>query len=564
MPSSALPTCLLLFAVGCTGGTHYTGIDGGADDDDDGGGDGVLLTVNVSGNGVGSVTSDPPGIDCPGDCSARFVAGTEVELAATPEGSVFLGWSDACSGTGNCVVTLDQDATVGAFFGTPGEALWFRQIGDTSTGDTTVGVAVDADGNVAVLGKFTGTVDVGGEVLIANATQNMYVAKLDGGTGTAIWVKQFGATSLNPGGVATDAVGNVVVVGGFGGSIDFGGGTLTSAGSNDVFVAKFSAASGAYGWQKRFGGAGIDDAHAVAIDTDGDVAIAGSFRCASQPCTSQPSLTFGGSSHTNVGNADLFVAKLTGVDGSHVWSKMFGSTGNDIASGVGSDSEQNIVAIGEFAGTINFGGGNRVSAGLADVLLLKLDGADGAHLYSLRFGSTSDDRGHDLAIGSAGQVFAIGSFNGTVNFGGAQSLSAGAGEASFVAKYTLAGAHAWSSTFTTTGEVFAGAVAAGGPGFLTLLGSFCGTLTLDVDLSAAGTCPDHDVFIAAYSDVTGDPIRSVRHGGTGSEIGFDVAQSIDGNIYGAGNFTGFAEFAGAGYTSHGGTDGFVVGLGPLN
>jgi hypothetical protein len=34
-------------------------------------------------------------------------------------------------------------------------------------------------------------------------------------------------------------------------------------------------------------------------------------------------------------------------------------------------------------------------------------------------------------------------------------------------------------------------------------------------------------------------------------------------VFGAGNFAGFAEFGGEGYTSNGGTDGYVVGLAPL-
>jgi hypothetical protein len=37
-----------------------------------------------------------------------------------------------------------------------------------------------------------------------------------------------------------DEAGNVVLAGYFGGSIDFGGGTFTSATSSDIFVAKLA------------------------------------------------------------------------------------------------------------------------------------------------------------------------------------------------------------------------------------------------------------------------------------------------------------------------------------
>jgi Fe-S cluster biogenesis protein NfuA len=75
------------------------------------------LTLTKNGNGAGSVTSTPAGIDCGPTCSSDFDYGTEVTLtAAAPEGSTFTGWSGACSGTGSCVVTMDQARSVSASF----------------------------------------------------------------------------------------------------------------------------------------------------------------------------------------------------------------------------------------------------------------------------------------------------------------------------------------------------------------------------------------------------------------------------------------------------------------
>jgi uncharacterized repeat protein (TIGR02543 family) len=73
------------------------------------------LTVSVAGDGT--VTSVPPGIDCPGDCSEDYGSGTPVALTATPSpGWLFTGWSGDCTGTGACNVTMDQARSVTATF----------------------------------------------------------------------------------------------------------------------------------------------------------------------------------------------------------------------------------------------------------------------------------------------------------------------------------------------------------------------------------------------------------------------------------------------------------------
>jgi hypothetical protein len=73
------------------------------------------LNVTLDGTGNGTVTSTPAGIDCGADCTESYDYGTVVTLTAVAEtGSTFTGWSGACSGTGNCVVTLNmaQDVMV--------------------------------------------------------------------------------------------------------------------------------------------------------------------------------------------------------------------------------------------------------------------------------------------------------------------------------------------------------------------------------------------------------------------------------------------------------------------
>ena len=78
------------------------------------------FALNVTVNGDGAVTSDPIGIDCPGDCSQSYDDGTDVTLMADPDpGSTFAGWGGACSGTATeCTVDMTQARSVTATFNT--------------------------------------------------------------------------------------------------------------------------------------------------------------------------------------------------------------------------------------------------------------------------------------------------------------------------------------------------------------------------------------------------------------------------------------------------------------
>ena len=75
------------------------------------------VTLSVKKGGSGTVTSNPPGINCGESCEADFAKGTEVTLTAVPDdGSDFTGWSDPCSGTGDCTVALTENTGVAATF----------------------------------------------------------------------------------------------------------------------------------------------------------------------------------------------------------------------------------------------------------------------------------------------------------------------------------------------------------------------------------------------------------------------------------------------------------------
>ena len=75
------------------------------------------LSVTITGDGVGTVTSVPSGISCPGTCSYSFPKNSQVTLTETPgTKSAFANWSGACTGNGSCTVTMSAAESVTASF----------------------------------------------------------------------------------------------------------------------------------------------------------------------------------------------------------------------------------------------------------------------------------------------------------------------------------------------------------------------------------------------------------------------------------------------------------------
>ncbi|MFO0672359.1 MAG: cyclic nucleotide-binding domain-containing protein [Polyangiaceae bacterium] len=73
----------------------------------------ALVTLTVTVEGTGGVRSEPAGIECPGQCSADFPAGTHVKLVAAPaEGWKLDAWSGGCSGAAACEVDLGTGLSV--------------------------------------------------------------------------------------------------------------------------------------------------------------------------------------------------------------------------------------------------------------------------------------------------------------------------------------------------------------------------------------------------------------------------------------------------------------------
>jgi hypothetical protein len=184
-----------------------------------------------------------------------------------------------------------------------GKGMWARGFGDTNGGGTATSVAVDAAGNIIVTGTFTGTIDFGGGPLSAKGSSGVFVVKRDS-SGEHVWSKAFGGADVTsataPVGLAMDASGNIVIAGQFDGSLDFGGGPLTTTGDTDVFAVKLDP-MGSHLWSRSYGDAQKQTSAGVAVGPSGDLFLAGTFA---------GRIDFGGGPLESAGGTDIFVARL--------------------------------------------------------------------------------------------------------------------------------------------------------------------------------------------------------------------------------------------------------------
>lgn len=428
---------------------------------------------------------------------------------------------------------------------------WSERIGGR-TDDGGRAIAADAAGNVLVTGYCSGTVDLGGGPLTSAGGCDIFVAKFDPG-GNHTWSKRFGGSSIDVDrgyGIATDKAGNVLVTGSFSGTVDFGGGPLTSAGGSDIFVAKFDP-SGNHLWSGCFGGSNADEGQSITTDVAGAVLVTGYF---------SETADFGGNPLTSAGGSDAFVAKF-GSGGTHLWSERIGGSDPDRGQGVATDTAGNVLVTGSFSGTADFGGGPLTSAGGRDIFVAKFD-SGGNHMWSGRFGGSVADVGSSIAADRAGNVVVTGYFQGTADFGGGPLTSAGAWDV-FVAKFDSRGHHAWSARFGGWSLENGRSITTDAAGFVLVTGSVRST----VDFGGGPLTPlDFDMFVAKF-DPGGNHVWSrcygESYGGVGRSLDLDnhgngIATDPAGNVLVTGIFNWTADFGGGPMTSAGDWDIFIA------
>ena len=292
-----------------------------------------------------------------------------------------------------------------AKYSSSGVLQWAKSFGGLLN-QLSVGLAVDSSGNVIFTGYFNGAFDVGGGSLTFAGGLDVFVAKLDA-NGNHLWSKRFGDGNAQIGyAVAVDPSDNVIITGGMVGAANFGGSTLVSAGLNDIFVAKFSAA-GAHLWSKRFGDSADQVGRGITTDASGNVIVTGSLA---------GTVDFGNGPIANQGGSDAFLLELDSA-GNAVWSKGLGGPSSQTGVSVAVDSLGNIGLTAALDGSADFGGGTLTSVGATDTVVAKYTSA-GAHLWSRRFGGAANQVPRAIAADMAGRWYVTGFLTGPMDING--------------------------------------------------------------------------------------------------------------------------------------------------
>ncbi|MCA9211947.1 MAG: hypothetical protein KDB27_02685, partial [Planctomycetales bacterium] len=294
-----------------------------------------------------------------------------------------------------------------------GSELWSQSIGSS----TEVFAVVVDDTGIYISGETNGALP--GQTSAGGF--DAFVRKYDF-DGIELWTRQFGTTRFDRiTGMAAHSSG--LYVGGFTVGALPG---QTSAGDGDSFVRKYDA-NGTEVWTDQFGGVGDEQANGLSV-SDSGVYVAGLIKSgAALP------------GQVSAGSDDAYVRKY-GLDGTHQWTRQFGSSFADNAWGVAADATAVYVA-GTTSGSLP----GLATLGDTDAFIRKYD-ASGSVVWTSQFGTASFDAVLAMSLDSSGVYvggLTSGAFPGESNAGGYDA---------FVQKVDVLGNPLWSSQFGSAAE----------------------------------------------------------------------------------------------------------------
>lgn len=420
---------------------------------------------------------------------------------------------------------------------------WVNVITGQVGGDAEVrDIEVDLSGNVYIIGGFRGNYDFDpgpGTNIITGVWSDIFIQKYTS-TGLLIWTKTIHGTSNNvPYELELDVSGNLYIVGQFGTTVDFdpGAGTtsVTSVGDLDGFVLKLSS-SGNFQWVKIIGGSQNQLPTGFERDGSGNLIISGYSLG-----TTDFDPGAGVVSRTSAGQGDAFVLKLD-WNGNYVWVATMGSTAQDNALSVTVDGSDNIYALGEFSGTVDFDPGgatfNLTSAPSDDLFILKLN-SSGVFQWVKQIGDGLPIFAQDIERQSNG-IYVTGRYNTTIDFDpglGIANLTPIGNYDVFLVKLDLNGNYQWAHSFGGVFTDVAYDLDAPTSGGIFVAGLFQNTVDFD---PGAGTDirtsnGSSEIFISKF-DASGNHQWVTTLGGANAEWALDVKVDNSGFIYAGGEY----------------------------
>jgi hypothetical protein len=279
--------------------------------------------------------------------------------------------------------------------------------------DSGAGIAVDASGNVYLVGQAFST-----DFPTANALQtenagppDAFVAKLDATGSALVYSTYLGGVGSDGGtGIAVDASGAAYVVGSTD-STDFPTANALQAqlaGASDAFVAKLNAAGSALVYSTYLGGSGSEAGTGIAVDVSGSAAVTGQTNSADFPTASaiQPE---------NAGFLDAFIAKLDAAGSALVYSTYLGGRDDDSGKGIATDESGDAYVTGQTLSS-DFPTANALQAqkaGSYDAFVTKLDAAGSTLVYSTYLGGNAADAGYGIAVDASRNPYLTGQTSST-------------------------------------------------------------------------------------------------------------------------------------------------------
>lgn len=371
-----------------------------------------VWTKSIGATGVGSGGDEGKAITV--DASGNII------ISGTFQGTVDFdpgtGVNNLVSNGGKDIFILKMDAS--------GNFIWVKSIGGTTNVDELSALSLDATGNIYITGSFQSSVDFDpgfGSFSLTALADDIFMLKLDA-AGNFQWVKQIGGAGGDRGyDIAIDASGNIVLIGLFNGTVDFDPSSvvynLTASATDNMFVTKFDA-SGGFLWAKHFSGlSAANNIGAVSIDLSGNIYTTGSF---TGTVDFDPSSAVLNLSSTDA-SSDIFISKLD-ASGNFVWAKKIGEKATDISYAIKVDAG-GVYVSGRFTNNADFDPGTNVfTTGTSGSVfawsgfILKLD-ASGNFVWARdtpkKLVSTSNSLDHRaIALDGLGNIYAAGNFRG--------------------------------------------------------------------------------------------------------------------------------------------------------